>query len=107
MTQPWGIYVFPMEGEGQPEYMKVPIEAWNDRFSWKSGKCRRLIEHPYVTEDRETQLLTALYAEDLQGRLHEEEPWANPWVHGFPPAVPFLRGTVVVASYLSAGGGRE
>ena len=70
-------------------------------------QMQKVVEYPYVKEDRETQLVTALYAEDLEGRLHEEEPWANPWVYGFPPAVPFLRGIVVVASYLSAGGGRE
>lgn len=107
MTKPWGVYVFPMEGEGEPEYMEVLQDAWNDRFGWKFGKCRRIIERPYVTDDREVQLVTCLYAEDLEGRLHLEEPWANPWIYGFPPDVPFLRGTVVVASCLQAGDGKE
>lgn len=105
MTKPWGLYVYPMEGE--PVYMEVPREAWNDRFGWKFGGGARVIESPYVTEDRETQLVTTLRAEDLEGRLHKEEPWDNPWVYGFPPVVPFLRGTVFVASCLQAGGGRE
>ncbi|DBA65497.1 TPA: hypothetical protein ACH3X2_003206 [Trebouxia sp. C0005] len=105
MTKPWGLYVLPMEG--QPEFQEVPYDAWNDRFGWTSGKCRRPIEASYVTDDRKVQVRTSLYAQDLEGRLHLEEPWANPWVYGFPPAVPFLRGTVVVASFLQAGDGRE
>ena len=40
-------------------------------------------------------------------RLHLEEPRVNPWVSGLPPNVPFLRGTVVVPSFLQAGDGRE
>ncbi|DBA94371.1 hypothetical protein WJX77_006596 [Trebouxia sp. C0004] len=104
MTKPWGLYVLPMEG--QPEFEEVPYDAWNDRFGWTFGKCRRPIEATYVTDDREVQLRTSLYAEDLEGRLHLEEPRVNPRVSGLPPYVPFLRGTVV-ASYLQAGDGRE
>lgn len=107
MTKPWGLYVYPMEGEGEPQFMEVPRDEWNERFGWQSGSCSRIVERPYVTEDREIQLVTTLCAEDLEGRLHLEKPGANPWVYGFPPAVPFLRGNVVVASYLQEGGGRE
>ena len=107
MTKPWGLYVLPTEGEGQPEFVEVPYAAWNDRFGWTSGKFRRPIEARHVTDDRKVELRTSLYAGDLTGRLDLEEPWANPWVYGFSPAVPFLRGTVVVASFLQAEDGRE
>ena len=103
MTEPWGVYVLPIDGD--PEFMEVPPDEWNDRF-WKSGSCRRVIETPYVTEDREIHLLTFLRAENLEGTRHLEEPWTNPWVYGFPPAVPFLRGTVVLTSCLQ-GNGKE
>lgn len=72
MTKPWGLYVLPMER--QPEYMEVLQDAWNDRFGWTFGKCRRPIEGPYVTDAREVQLVTSLYAEDLEGRRAKGEP---------------------------------
>lgn len=78
--------------------MEISRKEWPARFGW-TFSCNRKIEVPYVTEDREVQMLTALYAEDLQFRS------------GLPPVnpvVPSLRGTVVLSSYLiSRRSGRD
>jgi len=48
--------------------MEIPRKEWPARFGW-TFSCNRKIEVPYVTEDREVQMLTALYAEDLSSYL--------------------------------------
>ncbi|KAL3158584.1 hypothetical protein ABBQ38_010802 [Trebouxia sp. C0009 RCD-2024] len=88
MSESSPIYVLPCDGN--PEFMEVPRKEWCARFDW-TFSCNRKIEVPYVTEDREVRMLTALYAEDLE------------FSNGLPPVnpvVPSLRGTVVLSSYL-------
>ena len=45
--------------------MEVLQDAWNDRFGWTFGKCRRPIEGPYVTDDREVRSWFALKTKRL------------------------------------------
>ena len=77
--------------DGDPEFTEVPRNEWSARFNW-TYSCNRKIEAPYVTEDREVQMLTMLYAEDLGFRSSEPPP--------VNPVVPSFRGTVVLASHL-------
>ncbi len=51
MAEAWPVYVLPIDGD--PKFMDIPQNKWNDRFNWRFGSCRRIIETPYVTEDRE------------------------------------------------------
>lgn len=104
MAEPWPVYVLPIDGD--PKFMDVPQNNWNDRFNWRFGSCRRIIETPYVTEDREVQLLTFLRADDLKGRHSSDLPPVNRWVRELSPVAPILRGDVVLVSFLQ-GNGKE
>ena len=96
MSESSPIYVLPCDRK--PDCTEIPHKEWRARFGWTFSYNRK-IEVPYVTEDREVQMLTALYVEDLL--FSKSLPPAN-------PVVPSLRGTVVLSSYLvSCMNGRD
>ena len=88
------IYKLPTNADGK--FIDPPVGCWPSAFGWR-GQESRCIEFCRFTEDPDIELITKLY--------FDEEGAVRPDLQAVNSAIPTLRGTVVIASYLVGANG--